>query len=107
MEPFEIGVGIATGIAVVGNIGHEKRLDYTVIGDTVNLAARLEAATKELAVPTVISAPTARLLLGVDGVEFPVDLGTIRVKGKAEPVEVWGLHHHAKDDGASDLDLAA
>ena len=49
-EPFGLGVGIHTGVAVVGNIGHEDRHDYTAIGDTVNLAARLEAVPSGISI---------------------------------------------------------
>jgi adenylate cyclase len=74
-----IGVGVHTGEATCGVVGAEGRLEYTIIGDTVNLAARLESTTKEKGVPIVISDATAALL-GVDYVTEP--LGDVMVKGK-------------------------
>jgi adenylate cyclase len=76
---IKIGVGIHTGEATCGVVGAERRLEYTLIGDTVNLAARLESTTKELVVPILVSEPTARLL----GDEYELKaLGDVKVKGK-------------------------
>ena len=74
-----IGVGIHTGEATCGVVGAEGRLEYTIIGDTVNLAARLESTTKEKKVPILISDATAHLL-GQDYETEP--LGDVLVKGK-------------------------
>ncbi len=75
-----IGVGINTGEAHCGVIGAEQRLEYTLIGDTVNLASRLESATKDFGVPLIISDATARFL-GDDYEMRP--LGEAKVKGKS------------------------
>jgi adenylate cyclase len=81
-----IGVGIHTGEATCGVVGAEGRLEYTIIGDTVNLAARLESTTKEKGVPMVISAATAALL----GVDYETRaLGDVTVKGKTRSTQVF------------------
>jgi adenylate cyclase len=81
-----IGVGIHTGEATCGVVGAPGRLEYTVIGDTVNLAARLESTTKEVGVPLLVSRATAELL-GVDYEAEP--LGDVKVKGKTESTSVF------------------
>jgi adenylate cyclase len=80
-----IGVGVHTGVATCGVVGAEGRLEYTLIGDTVNLASRLESTTKEKGVPILISDATAALL-GVDYETRP--LGDVKVKGKNESTQV-------------------
>lgn len=81
----KIGCGIHTGEATCGVVGAERRLEYTIIGDTVNLSARLESTTKEFGVPILISEPTAQLLDD----EFELkELGEVRVKGKTHDTQV-------------------
>lgn len=109
--PFAIGIGVHTGSAVVGNVGHERRLDYTAIGDTVNTAARLESATKEIGSVLAISAQTVEEL-SEDLRERALHVGPISVKGRQRPVDVWALQplrHHGLSDPFSDdpADLAA
>ena len=85
---LKIGVGINSGEMIFGNIGSERRMDFTVIGDNVNLAARLESITKELKASIVISDATYQRIADVAEVR---DLGTIRVKGKDMPIRVHEL----------------
>jgi adenylate cyclase len=83
---FQTGAGIHTGPAVVGNVGSADKMEYTVLGDTVNLASRLESLNKERHTKLLMTGATqARLGSGVD----TVHLGIVPVRGKALPIDLY------------------
>jgi adenylate cyclase len=86
----EIGVGVNTGYAVVGNMGSDTRFDYTAIGDAVNLAARLESSTKEVGEDLVIGYDTITAKTFSDQIILK-ELDSIFVKGKKKKIKIFTI----------------
>lgn len=91
----DIGIGLNTDMVVSGNIGSKKRMDYTIIGDGVNLAARLESACKQYGAHILISEFTYKQLKGT---YYSRELDFVVVKGKTQPVAIYELlDYHSEE----------
>ena len=88
VPPFGMGLGINSGSVVVGNMGSDQRFDYTCLGDSVNLASRLEGQSKPYHVRIIIGERTAELL---DGAYPLAELDCIAVKGKTKGVKIYTI----------------
>src|SRR5579872_429195 len=86
--PIDVGVGLNTGLCVVGNMGSNLRFDYSVLGDSVNLASRLEGQSKEYGFPIIAGSRTA---LAVKEQFAILELDFIMVKGKKEPEVIYAI----------------
>lgn len=98
---FRTGVGVHTGVALVGNVGSADKMDYTALGDTVNFASRLESLNKEHKTQLLMSEATQRML---EGAIETACLGEVQVRGKSAPMRIYTvmeLVRHAQNDLAS------
>ena len=103
MKPCAMGIGLNTDMVVSGNIGSAKRMNYTLIGDGVNLAARLESACKQYHAQMLISENTQKRLRGTYRMR---DIDLVVVKGKTEPVGVYEvLDFHTEDSFPNMMDV--
>ncbi len=86
--PLNVGVGLNTGIGVVGNMGSDRKFNYSVLGDSVNLASRLEGQSKEYGFPIIIGSKTAMAAKERFAI---LELDFIMVKGKKEPEVIYAI----------------
>ena len=107
-----MGIGIHSGNVIIVTIGYEERMDSTVLGDTVNLASRLEGLTKYYGSSLIVSDATMKLI-GHDSPHLFRELDLISVKGRVEPLQIYEIFdadapdlRQAKLDYRDDLDHA-
>lgn len=101
--PVDMGIGLNTDSIVAGNIGSQKRMDYTMIGDGVNLAARLESACKQYHARILLSEYTVGKLKGVYRLR---EIDRVQVKGKTKPVDVFEcLDYHCEETFPNMMDV--
>jgi adenylate cyclase len=91
--PLRVGIGLNTGPCVVGNMGSDFRFNYSVLGDTVNVASRLEGRTKDYRIPIVIGEATAQK---AQERFTAMEIDRIQVKGKTQPETVFTILGHAE-----------
>lgn len=96
-KPIAIGIAIHSGKAVAGNIGSQEKVQYTVIGDAVNVASRMESANKDYGTDLIVSGPVYQATLS--HFEFR-DIGEKPIRGRTEPVHIYQVLRHKPGRGA-------
>lgn len=94
-RPIEIGIGINTGSLMMGTVGDSNRMDTTVIGDTVNLASRLESLTKQYSIPIIVSEFSVANMKSVETFHLR-EIDSVQVRGKSMPINIYECY--AMDD---------
>jgi adenylate cyclase len=97
---IKIGMGLNSGDAISGTIGSSERMEYTVIGDTVNTASRVESSTKAFGTDLLISGETMAIVESRFITEFA---GAAEVKGKAEPLKMYKVRGYIREDGTHEI----
>ncbi len=91
-EIFRVGVGINTGMALAGAVGPMERQEYTIVGNTVNLAARIDGLNKQFPEHDILISPWTFDALGEHRAKFNlVSLGSVQIRGRNDPVEIWAV----------------
>ena len=98
--PIKIGMGLHFGDAISGTVGSEALMEFTVIGDTVNLASRIEASTKAFGTDLLISEDLAKKIEGRVVIELA---GSAEVKGKTEPLKFFKVRGFMNPDGSQQI----
>ena len=101
LRQIKLGIGLHTGVVVAGTLGSPDRMDYTVIGDTVNVAARVESTTRNTGAEILLTSATVRA--AGEGFKFnPV--GKMSLKGREEPVDIFSIDPCRSDNISSEVD---
>jgi adenylate cyclase len=97
---FQVGIGLNTGLAIQGNVGTRKNQSFTVVGDCVNVAFRLQTLTKDKMAPVIVSGSIKQFATSEYHFE---DLGEVTLRGRKDPVSVWALNVESRPMSTSEF----